>query len=67
MKIIAASGTPGTGKTTLSKRLAKKLGYFYLDVNKLIIKNKLYEGYDKKRKTKVVDVSRLNKELIREI
>jgi adenylate kinase len=64
MKVIAVSGTPGTGKTTLSKKLAKKLNYYYLDVNKLISKYKLSEGYDKKRKTKVVDIERLNNVLV---
>ena len=64
MKTIIVSGTPATGKTTLSKKLAKKLNYYYADVNKLISKNKLYEGYDKKRKTKIVDTNKLNRFLI---
>lgn len=67
MKVIAVSGTPGTGKTYLSRKLAKKLGFYYFDVNKFISKNKLYEGYDKKRKTKIVDVKKLNRKLIGEI
>ena len=67
MKAIAVSGTPGTGKTALSKKLAKRLNYHYLDVNRFISECRLYEGYDRKRKTKIVDVAKLNKELIREI
>jgi len=67
MKVICVSGTPGTGKTTLSKKLAKRLNFYYLDVNKLIVKNRLYEGYDKKRRTKIVDIAILNKFLIKEI
>ena len=67
MKTIIVSGTPGTGKTTLSKKLAKKLNFYHLDVNKLISKNKLYESYDKKRNTRIVDVNKLNKILIKEI
>ena len=67
MKIIAVTGTPGTGKTTLSKKLAKMTGYLYIDVNILILKHKIYDSYDKKRKTKVVDVKKLNKEIIKEI
>ena len=67
MEVIIVTGTPGTGKTTLSKNLAKRLNFFYLDVGKLISKNKLSEGYDKKRKTKIVDVDKLRKILISKI
>ena len=64
---IAISGTPGTGKTTLAKKLAKSLNYKYLDVNKLIKSNKLAESYDKKRKCIIIDIKKLNKILIKEI
>ncbi len=64
MKVITVSGTPGTGKTYLSKRLAKKLNFHYIDTNKLISKYRLSEGYDKKRKSKIIDVNKLNKKLI---
>ena len=67
MKIIAVTGTPGTGKTTLSKKLSNKLDFYYLDVNKLISRHKLSEGYDKNRKTKIVDIKKLNKVLASEI
>ena len=67
MKVIIVSGTSGTGKTTLAKQLAKKLNFHYLDVNKIIKKYKISEGYDKKRKTKIIDVKKLNKTLIKEI
>jgi len=33
--IIAVSGTPGVGKTTLSKILAQKLGYEYINIKEL--------------------------------
>lgn len=67
MKIICVSGTPGTGKTALSKKLAKRLHYYYLDVNKIISKYSLSEGYDRKRRTKIIDVKKLVKFLISEI
>lgn len=67
MIVILISGTPGTGKTTLSKKLSNKLNFYYADVNKIISKYKLSEGYDKKRKTKIIDVNKLNKALIKEI
>ena len=67
MKVICITGTPGTGKTTISKGLAKKLDFVYIDVNRIISKHKLSEGYDKKRKTKIIDISKLNSTLINEI
>ncbi|MBI2657119.1 AAA family ATPase [Candidatus Woesearchaeota archaeon] len=67
MKVICVTGTPGTGKTTLAKKLAKKLNFYYLDVNKLISKYRLSEGYDRKRKAKIVDIKKLNKHLIKYI
>ena len=67
MKVIIVTGTPGTGKTTLSKKLAKKLNFNYIDVNEIVKQYDISEGYDKKRKTKIIDVKKLNKALIKEI
>ena len=67
MRTIIITGTPGSGKTLLSVKLAKKLNFLYINVNKIIKKYKISEGYDKKRKTKVVDVKKLNKALIKEV
>lgn len=67
MKVLIVTGTPGTGKTTLSNKLAKKLNLHYIDVNKIIKKYDIQEGYDKKRKTNIIDVDKLNKALIKEI
>ena len=65
MKTIIVTGTPGTGKTTLAKKLSKKLKYSYIDVNKVIEKNKLKEKYDRKKKCYIVDIKKLNKSLIK--
>lgn len=67
MKTFIITGTPGTGKTTLAKALSKKLNYKYIDVNKIVNKYNISEGYDKKRKTKIVDIKKLNKYLLIEI
>lgn len=63
--IICVSGSVCTGKTTLAKLIAKKYKLKYVDVNKLIKKHKLYEKYDRKFKTYLVDIKKLNKFLIK--
>ena len=50
MKTIIVTGSVGTGKTTLAKKLSKKLNYEYINVNEVIKENKLDREYDKKRK-----------------
>ena len=67
MRVIIVTGTPGTGKTALSKKLSKKLAFRYLDVGSIIKKYNFSEGYDEKRKTHIVDTKKLNRELVREI
>jgi len=57
--IIALTGTPGCGKTTISKKLSKK--YEIVDLNKMIKDKKLYDSYDRKRKTYIVDVKKIDK------
>ncbi|MEM2131013.1 MAG: AAA family ATPase [Candidatus Woesearchaeota archaeon] len=68
MKVIIVSGTPGTGKTTIAKKIAKEKKYEYIDVNKVIEKqNKKYNiisGFDKKRDSKIIDIDNLNNALI---
>lgn len=65
MKVIVVSGTPGTGKTRIAKLISRDSNFRYIDVNKLIKSNKVYDSYDKKRKCFVVDEKRLNKLLIK--
>ena len=65
MKSIIVTGTPGTGKTTVAKDIAKKLKYNYVDVNNVISANKLSEGYDKEKQCKIVDEKKLSAVLVR--
>jgi len=63
--IITVTGSVGTGKTAISKKLAKKLKLVYVDVNGVIEKNKLRDRYIKKLDTYEVDISKLNAFLIK--
>ncbi|MBI2660995.1 AAA family ATPase [Candidatus Woesearchaeota archaeon] len=67
MKVILVTGSVGSGKTTLSIRLAKEAGFRYADVNKIVRKYGLSEGYDRARKTLLIDAKKLNKALNKEI
>ena len=65
--IIVVTGTPGVGKSVIAKNLAKKLKFNYININKFVKDNKVYERYDNKRKCYVVEVKKLNKALIKKI
>jgi adenylate kinase len=61
--IISISGTPKTGKTSVAKALAKKLGWRLVNLNHLASKKRLYLGYDRARKSRIVDIKRLRAEV----
>ncbi|MFP4402874.1 MAG: adenylate kinase family protein [Candidatus Woesearchaeota archaeon] len=62
-KVIIVSGTPGTGKTTLSEILAKKINAKYVDVNTIIKNNKLNNEYDDEKKCYIIDEKKLVEKL----
>ncbi|HII66716.1 MULTISPECIES: adenylate kinase family protein [Thermococcus] len=41
--LIAVSGTPGVGKTTVAKLLAEKMGYDYVDLREFALKHRIGE------------------------
>lgn len=61
--IIAITGTPGTGKTSVAKELSKKLGYWYVSLNDLAKEEGLYKGYDEDRMCDIVDIKKLRREV----
>ncbi len=64
MACIIVTGTPGTGKTTIAKEIARKLKFKYIDANDIIKKEKLREKYDKERDTYIVNERKLAKALV---
>ncbi len=56
---IAITGTPGTGKTTVSNLLSKKLKIPVYHLSELIKERELYSEYDKERESYVVDIKKL--------
>ena len=61
-KLIIVSGSPGTGKSTITKLLVKKLGLTHLDWHDLLKKDKkLSLGYDEKKKCYNIDIVYLEK------
>lgn len=53
--MIVLSGTPGVGKTRLSKALAEKFTFNHYDVSKIANDNDFVEGYDDELKCPIID------------
>lgn len=68
MKIIAITGSPCTGKTTLTKRLSERLpNTRVLDLHEIIDVENVSVEMDKERDTKIVDVKELKKHVSQRI
>ncbi len=63
--ILLLTGTPGTGKTTISHLLAEKLGCRLVDINHLVEEKHLYTGLDPEKDYKIVDMDALEGELFK--
>jgi len=66
-EVIVVTGTPGTGKTTFSKELAKSIGAGYLNLTQYVSKHKLYSGIDRTRRTKIVNMAKTRTSLRKEL
>ena len=62
-KLLILTGTPGTGKSTLAKKLAGKLGFDRLDLHHYY--RQLSVGYNRQKQCYDIDVKKLEK-LVRE-
>jgi len=63
MTTIIITGTPGTGKTSVSKILAHKLSIPLVAVNDLVDQKHIYTGYNRDKGYKEVDLDDLSEEL----
>ncbi|MBE6505762.1 MAG: adenylate kinase family protein [Methanobrevibacter sp.] len=63
--IIFISGTPCTGKTTISEKLSEKLNWELVKINDLAISNNLVLGIDEDKGYKIIDVDALNDLLLK--
>lgn len=55
MKNIIISGTPGCGKTSITKELSELIGAKFISLNEIAVSNEFSFDYDKERKTYIVD------------
>ncbi|MEJ2251982.1 MAG: adenylate kinase family protein [Candidatus Lokiarchaeota archaeon] len=67
MEKIIITGTPGTGKTSVSKELADLIKAELLSINQIVIENNFVSSYDEKRNTYIVDSNKLITFLKRQI
>ena len=66
MKILIA-GTPGTGKTTLSRLVSRELGYEHIDVSEFIESQRVYESYNSRLDTYEFDLKKVERALRRHL
>jgi len=64
-KSVIVTGTPGTGKTTLCKRVSSMTDFIHLDLGQLAARKKLFRGYDRERESYIVDAQGIKSELAR--
>ena len=56
-RAIIVTGTPGTGKTTFAKKLAKEIGADYVALTQFVSERKLYTGFDRERESESCQLS----------
>lgn len=49
------TGVPGTGKTSIAKRLSELLNLKYIEINDIVLEKKVFLGYDIDRDSLIID------------
>lgn len=62
-RVILIAGTPGVGKTLVSKLLASKMDATYINLAELVKHEKLIIGVDKARGTLIADTDKVSKRI----
>ncbi|CAH8551573.1 unnamed protein product [Heterobilharzia americana] len=60
---ILITGTPGTGKTTVSKEVSERSSLSYISINDVAKEGELYHGYDEVNQCHILDEDRIIDEL----
>lgn len=64
VRVIVISGTPGVGKTTVAKELARRLKGKVYTLSDLALEMKTIIGYDEERKSYIIDEEKLVREVL---
>lgn len=59
--VIGVSGTPGVGKSYVSRRVSERLGAVYIDLSREVVERGLYSGYDEERGSYIADPEKINR------
>ena len=65
--IIALTGTPGTGKTSISDILSLQYGLSTLNIHTFAKEQQIIEGVDKKRKSDIIDIEMLDERIKKQV
>ncbi len=63
--IIAITGSPGVGKTTISRLLAERVDAYHVDLSRLALEEGLVEERDEERDTVIVDLKAVRRKVKR--
>jgi adenylate kinase len=62
-RVVLVTGTPGVGKTSVSRSLASKLDSVYISLAELVKRERLISGVDKARGSLIADTDRVSKRM----